>query len=660
MGESSPEPEKVFRDLLSPAAVSEWGLPRIGGRRVIKRKLFGRITAYIRSSRKGARNEEMQELDEASTSSFLLWLSSERSAFDTSKKPHSKHLNSNKTFDFVKISTNKSSETEEFTDLTDDGDVESNNDTFSGGFRDDVLSKDSLIPSQNVSEEYVRSCIVNDRCALLEQSLDLIATKKISGKEYGDTSVAKVLLASYGSLHHNLCFVRTMLKWVPFLTQDCGDSELWRLIFIERLCKSSSSCHFDVLLSLVCNCAMRWSNEHIAACQSWILSQQSKSSISGSIYSLKASLRFLVISSEQKSIHCFDFDNDAHIPHFAYVQTQERALSAINLALGCLESENIPTDRMGDLLENQTMKEPADTFIGRNIFPDWLVILFLIAKSGKPYLEMTIKHILECIDENPRRALYAVLLRLYSMFPLMINLGEPRLKNALLQASKDDSFPWLEWRCPLDSQVSEMLSNVTKSPHQRLLQSIMDIAKNHPLILVRHLHVVSQKLLDDGSGVDSDHQTLIKRGRIQGQAPEGDAVAMIGSRTVKVSIVQWGFSFNEPVWTSVIDILESLPGEVVFTCGLKTGLEGIFEAYLKLFLTHVLVLGSEGNISRIRSKFVKLLNSFKSSKPKSFENWAQQNVAGWGKTQDLISLSGMGSLFAAPVHSLLEKMKYGF
>eukprot|EP00569_Conticribra_weissflogii_P012409 CAMPEP_0171388878 /NCGR_PEP_ID=MMETSP0879-20121228/40733_1 /TAXON_ID=67004 /ORGANISM="Thalassiosira weissflogii, Strain CCMP1336" /LENGTH=221 /DNA_ID=CAMNT_0011901237 /DNA_START=1050 /DNA_END=1711 /DNA_ORIENTATION=+ len=221
-----------------------------------------------------------------------------------------------------------------------------------------------------------------------------------------------------------------------------------------------------------------------------------------------------------------------------------------------------------------------------------------------------------------------------------MTLGESRLRHALLEASYDYHRPWLEWRCPLDGQVSEMLCNITTSPHQRLCQSTIDIAKHHPLILIRQLSLLKKRLIEDGSGVDSENKSLIKRGRIQGRQFEGDTIARVGSRDVKVSIILWGYSFSEPVWTSVLDVLMSLPAEVAFTCGWKAGLNEVLEVYLKLLYTHIKILHMESNIERICEKFTILLSSFASCKSNDFQDWASEKVFGWGAIGKLIECCG--------------------
>jgi len=384
--------------------------------------------------------------------------------------------------------------------------------------------------------------------------------------------------------------------------------------------------------SLVCNCALRWSYEHIDSCQEWIISQQIQPQ--WSVFSLGLALRFLVVSSETKTIHCFDCDDKVHF-HSPYAQSEEDAIALTKLALNYIHLEH--SSKRTDGAQEEEGEGTAD----RNSFPDWLTLVLLV---GKSHQLLVTRLVLEKMDTARYSLLLSsALLRLYLMWPLKMNIHDSKLSNALLQAANDHLPSWLFWRCPIDSQLSEMLFNLTKSPHQQLVQSISKIAKQHPLVFVRHLHTISQRLLEDGSGRDNDQQRLMKRGRVFGKNPSGDAVAKIGDHTAKVTIVLWGYSFNEPVWTSVIDVLMVLPPEVIFTCGAKVGLTDILESYLKLFGVQIGIC-VENNITNIREKFVNTMESFRKCNAKAFEDWIQQDVSDWryvGNVRQLLSSAGI-------------------
>ena len=128
----------------------------------------------------------------------------------------------------------------------------------------------------------------------------------------------------------------------------------------------------------------------------------------------------------------------------------------------------------------------------------------------------------------------------------------------------------------------------------------------------------------DGTGRDEDDQSLMQKGRIFGKNPsEPDTlVAQIGEVQMKVSIVMWGYSFNEYAWTSILDILLALPNEVIFSCGIKLGLSEVLEAFLRLFDVQMIELQSDKNISGLLDKFNKIVQSFKKCQPKLFDAYS--------------------------------------
>eukprot|EP00581_Thalassiosira_minuscula_P003929 CAMPEP_0183747604 /NCGR_PEP_ID=MMETSP0737-20130205/67347_1 /TAXON_ID=385413 /ORGANISM="Thalassiosira miniscula, Strain CCMP1093" /LENGTH=2129 /DNA_ID=CAMNT_0025983317 /DNA_START=37 /DNA_END=6424 /DNA_ORIENTATION=+ len=621
MGESSTDSGKTYEEIISPAAVSEWGLPGIGSRRIIKRKLYGRILAYLRVHGNHKPERRTHTLN-TSKSSFLSWLSAENNCPEKTKRTN------------PDIQATTSVFNNAISCMTDSDDFDDMMDKQEGGkglaeiwLRADsknVTTDKSHAVEETLSGDFVTSCVENDHCNLLEEALDLIVTKSLYSKEVKGIAAAKTILGLYNSCRRNQGFVRILVKWVPVLTQERGDNDLWKLIFIEQ---DEEVVDWFHLKSLVCECVMKWSDEHIAACQEWIVSQQTKSNPWTNVSSLGLVLRFLVVSSEQMSIHCFDFDDNAHL-QFHCAQTEECAVSLIKLSLYYVDLDGSGVNTNGSKREDESR-----VLLKRNSLPDWLTLVLLIAKSHQGLVTRLILEKME--GKKHALLLYSVLLRLYLMSPLKMNLSDSKLRNALLEASNDNSPSWLYWRCPLDSQLSEMLSNLTKSPHQRLVQSATDIAKQHPLIFVRHLSTICQKLVKDGSGRDSDKHRLMKRGRIFGKHPSGDAVAKIGNHTVKVTIVLWGYSFNEPVWTSVLDVLVALPLEVIFKCGAGIGLTEILEIYLKLFGVQTLDLNSESNIVRIREKFMNLTDLIRKCNAEYFEDWMQRRVSDWSNVANV-------------------------
>ena len=568
---------KVYNELISPTAVLEWGLIGTEKRRVIKQRMYGRLQAYTR----------IHTTVNTANSRFLSWLSSEA----VSSSPSTKSITKNQARFTSILGSLKSS----FDDAGDSDSDEREEDPKSVLAEEDKksISQPLFSPTDNITQAFINQCVEKDQWNVLDESLDLVAAKSMFSKDTSSSIlVAKQFLESLKSIHENSSFVNILLKWIPYLSQDHGDETLWQLIFRENTEQERSH-----LLTLIQECAAKWSDEHVSACQVWIFSEQSRWK---TVNSLSLVLRFLLVSSDQSKM-----DDDVDIQaYFSY--NKKSATSITHLAL------------QGAITENTAASEVEDGI------PDWLTLILLMAKSHQ---ELVTRLILEKVDETSP-TLSSVLLRLYILHPLKMSLSDSKLRNTLLQFSTDNLPLWLEWTCPLDEQVNEMITNLIKSPHQRLVQSVTDIARQHPLIFVRHLNLISQKLMLDGTGRDEADQHLMQKGRIFGKNPSSPdtLVAQIGEQTYRVSVVMWGYSFNEYAWTSILDILLALPNEVIFSsCGIKLGLSEVLEAFLRLFDVQMIELQSDKNIAGLLDKFNKIVQSFKKCQPKLFQEWANSD-----------------------------------
>ena len=80
---------------------------------------------------------------------------------------------------------------------------------------------------------------------------------------------ATQLLLRFRSLHVKpVIFTRTILKWIPILSECCGES-FWESIFPKQ---SGDNSEFrDIMDLLVTRCIAYWNALRISSCQSWIL-----------------------------------------------------------------------------------------------------------------------------------------------------------------------------------------------------------------------------------------------------------------------------------------------------------------------------------------------------------------------------------------------------
>lgn len=577
LGNSTSEPNKVFRELLTPAAISRWGLSRVGGRKKIKRKLLGRILAY--------QQKDLQQ------TGFVSWLKSECSSSEKSKKSLPQHCHESAT-DFVQSCIKNELKDDSVFTLDDGNEVEASPSQTTHWFGQEDPD-DNFSPNDAITKDFIRSCIVYEKFDVLEESLQLRHAVVIS-KQVDDLSSVNLLLEVYRSFQGDDQFECLLLKWVPVLYQAREDDSFQHSLFVDLVGKYSVP--FDTCMKIIDNCALQWPREQILGCRRWIIGQQTKGSWKDHL-SLKLVVRFFAMSS--------DLNNQLSIDDAGHLLSLSVDLFNISIQ------------------ESMVAHEHSITMKARNVLPDWLSVFLAVAKEGLPYLNLAITHVMNAIDENPQGVSFysSVLLRLYTSYPATVVLSEVKLKTALLQGAIDNSDAWLTFRCPLDSQIKTMISNISKSPHKPLLQSVVRISNQHPLLIMRHLNAIKQGLLDDGSGVDSNGKPLIKRGRIQGKTPE--MAADINGKLIKVSVVHWGYSFNEPVWSCMLDLLLSVPAEVLFKVGTQTGLCEIMAVFSKLFDVHIKELNAESNIHQLREKFERLASSFMNCNPEKYQNFME-------------------------------------
>lgn len=594
IGDSSDDMNKAFSELLSPAAIAQWGMVNIGNRRIIKKKLLGRILAYTRSSNENQTCETPDEMEDFRSSPFVLWLMAECTS--------SKQVSQNDGTNFVELcgfdKDNKQVEHDDHQDFLTFSFTNSNDKLWSHEMACDVLNQvcpySDLCQSDIISENFIRMCIRNEKYDVLEESLkskDRVLTRKSTR----DDSTAMAMLTLYSSFSDDKCFVRLFLKWIPVILCACEDRCIWPTLFVDLVQKYSLP--YNICLSIISCCSIQWPSEKILNGCRWIVELAQKAT--QEVRTAKLALRFLVLSTE----HNFHFESGD-------------AGCLLDLSLKCIQPEN--QDSGGRHFQQSN---PA---LERHVFPDWMAFIVFIADRSPTFLNLAISRMLECITAKSwcSQACQAVILRLYTLHPSTARLSDTRLKSSLLQSSRDNSAAWLHYKCPLDKQIKAMVSNLVRSPHKNMLQDTIQVSCQHPLLLMRHLNTIKRGLELDGSGHDISGQPLMKRGRIQSRPQE--LAAVVEGRPVKVSVVHWGYSFNEPVWIGVLDLLFSIPAEVLFKVGVELGLLEIMSLYSKLFDAHINDLSAENNIIQLRGKFDRLSLSFINCNPEQYQQIAMK------------------------------------
>jgi len=633
LGDESKDCDRTFRDLLSPSSVSELGLGVMGNRRAIARKLLGRISAYLRIYRS---DNEKGRLDLTSLS-FVLWLHEEcqtsMNKDSSSKRNKGRKLNYEKvpsvTVESLLQNINKAVTSIEETSPKhmNSIDADSREDAYD-------ISHEVIIDFDGEKQDSARNEKEIDIQKFFNQANDfeylesklgkMSMSKHIDNHQVNDAAL-KLLSIIREDDNIPLFKERFIIKWIPLLTQISCSPLVWQKMF------ELSETRNNQIYSVINRCIELWSDENILKCQKWILSETQNSTIKGS-YLLFSS--FLLMSSNQESIHQeINFDQiDSEKPQWMRSNADIRA--TISLALDCAKKMSLENINCSSVVAKNSTRR----LYSRNMLPDWLILLLIIAKYGKKFSAMVTNQIIENIEDLnfDDQLLYSTLLRVYTYFPMHINLGDAIMRKALLQAASSYTDEWKHWRCSLDTRIHGMLVNLAKSPNQRILQAIIELSRKHPLITLRQLCTCVTILEDDASSVTNGMND--KRGRVQG-SKTGPIYAEVDHANIKVTFSHWGYSFTEPIWNFILEIITSLHKEVVFSsCGIKLGILELFGMFIKLIATQKNIK-CEQNVTRLSAKFVTFVSSFKELNKSAFESWLESHIEGipkWGTVKKVL------------------------
>jgi hypothetical protein len=391
-------------------------------------------------------------------------------------------------------------------------------------------------------------------------------------------------------------FATIVLRWVPNLSELRGTPDFWALVF-------SSHSHSQAIAdSLRHRCALLWCKAHVLECQQWILSNHHGLCV-------PSMLRFLISTCGQPSVHIQPFISSTTRTLNFWGTSKSSLTTGVTIALqGAQEQENPDVNASISL-------------------PDWLVLLMLLARNGKESMKGVCEMLLKAMEKDKLRVkLRSAILRLYTFFPMEMKLGDPRLRAVLVEGVK--SVPWLNWRGALDAQLEDMLFSVQSTP--RMAQALIDLAKSHPLLVLRKVPTMVRLLEDDGGRHGK------ARGRMYGENFLGPTEANLMGKSFKVTVRHWGYSFTEYLWVSLLDILKSIPREVLFSCGSHMGLGDLLGVYAKLLFVQYQI---QSNPTRVKSKFADFLDEFESSDPMGWESWLnlkQPELLSLGNTRNVL------------------------
>jgi hypothetical protein len=245
--------------------------------------------------------------------------------------------------------------------------------------------------------------------------------------------------------------------------------------------------------------------------------------------------------------------------------------------------------------------------------------------------------------ETQKNAVESVILRLYCYFPTYVSLGDARVRSALLHAASSYSAEWLTWRCPLDDQARELISNLAKAPMPpQAISCFGDLAKPHPLLVARQFGVLREILAEDASvkKCKADEATLPPMRTVV--TPD------YGTGSVKFRSRHWGDTFDEKTWMYALDFLSFLPLEVTFSdCSLKAGLLDILQTYARLIGAQTRPWNMPRGLTqtqRLRSKLTPVLTMFRKHNPKAYDEFVTGKLQGagtWGPVAGILTKAQM-------------------
>jgi integrator complex subunit 1 len=629
LGEKAADTNKAFNQLLAPSALSEWDIGRLGHRRDISRKLFGRLSAYSRMY-----NLLYLNAPDQVSFTFVEWLSDSCQNFQKSTKMKSKKAKVAPAAIFASVESARALFNSLPMDMLHDNDVstvtqvdaDASDMTDFLAFQDkEIISPPERLDDANTIEKFITRIFEENKPDILDKWLDINFSqqpipmrrkrryKKEDPPKLSNDELCFLLLQRYILLERKVeGLASALVKWIPKLSASHGSPKFWKTLFTDG---QKPSFLWNNLLS---RCFQTWNHTHMARCRIWILSEGSKEKLD-----LLKVVRFLIEASTFSTIHVKNFvDLPLAVEDSAWGRTEDTVRSATGFALDCLVAYDY---------ENR-LRSRSDP-------PECLVLLLLIARLGRNQVQFISGAIMKRIQSENEQAkcwLLLCLLRIYAYFPFSMNLGTSALRSNLKEAVEISADDWLFWRSPLDDSVQDMLDTALSNISSvRSVQTLVDISKKHPLLLLRKLDKLGNVLEKDAVAIDS----CVKVGVISGESLKGPLRAVINGKMTKLSVKHWGFSYTEHVWSTILDVVAAVPNEVLFGCALKMGLLDLLGIYLRLVLVQSQLRTSSDRLGKLKEKLSEFLGVFKSTNPVAYDSWmasANCDLPSLGATRNVL------------------------
>lgn len=617
LGDAAENKDSVYEKLLAPSAESEWDVGRMGHRLEISRKLLGRLSAYLRLHAVSSNGENSNI-----STTFLVWLTEDcKSNHD--KKRHQVKFKKSKAAANTFLSCMSSASSTLARIANDAMPSVSEVDADVAGTEMDELKhcEDPSLPillfdlAGDAARNFIATCIQNNRFNLLDEWLEGLVLKQnmeAFGSQAADrslsTELAIDLLKVYQSLSHAQNGASKMvLKWVPRISRSTGTPELWELIFHI----SSDVPTSMVSISLLSKCLSSWTMLHVSQCKDWIIALGNGNT---PCYDYQNIALFLISTSEQPSAPLELFSEAPSVPiQSDWAISKDFVVSATSIAIRSLR---------------QSRELPESPLCRRNGLPSGVTLLFLVARCGKKQLRSVGDLILQELsapdtEDSMRLNLEIVFLRLYLCFPHWMDLGSAAARNALMSASERQAHNWVDWRSSFDDKIDDML-DALGSGELRVTKTLVHLSRKQPLLVLRKLPKISALLYADATILIDDRRE--RRGVITGQnLSENRQVKFHGKDGVTLLIQHWGYSYLEPLWVALLDVLTTIPHEVLFSCGIKVGLLDFLEVYLELLSVQLQLLSAH-KASRLKGQLGDVFATFRKCNSKGWKEWLGSKI----------------------------------
>jgi hypothetical protein len=607
LGDASDNMNALYARLLVPSASSEWDVSRIGSKRDVARQLLGRLSAYIRVYQIPSNNQSVNI-----STSFLFWLSDECKSTPI-EAPNKGRLKKAKVVTTNTLLSSTGSACSVLAILRDEGmrlpiiDKLPTCECTDSKFKLQELRSPQILNfdlSDDASRGYIKSCVIENQMSILEDYLQEYYSKILrltfdmrSSSKSQALNLAVQLLEVYHSFGSS-SDTTVLHTWLPRLTRNEGSPELWKLMF-------EVSCSDSVLLK----CMTSWTNLHVTKCKDWILSQSTEQNVS---FDFGKFALFLASTSGQSCSPMEQFSKPMTTHSgSAWAGTKDFVVAGTTIAIRSIR---------------QLPESKTSALCRRNSLLPGLTLCVLISKCGKKQFRSVCDVVLSELASTDngnvamKSALEVLLLRLYLFFPHWMDLGTAAARKALMNASEENAHLWSDWKSHFDDRIDSLL-DVVQVGEFGMAKALVEMSRKQPLLILRKLPTISALLYANAkTSANFMDNRKDQRGIVEGQHISGSIVVPMRGNSVKLSFHHWGYTFLEPLWMMVLDVLLAMPHEVLYSCGTKLGLFDCLMLYLEL-LSVQRHLNSAREVERMKVKLGNIVIAFQKYNMERWQEW---------------------------------------